>query len=365
MGANATNYQCPACTGPLHFDGTTGKLVCDYCDSSFSVEEIEALYAGQEQQSAAAAMQAEDEAAENGAYEEYPEPESMDVRVYSCPTCGAELIADETTIASSCPYCGNPNVTPGPFIHARKPDYVIPFKCTREQAIAALKNHYKGKRLLPNTFADNNHIEEIKGVYVPFWLYGGTADGDIAYHTTRTHTHRQGDWEITRTEHYRVLRSGSVAFEMVPVDGSKKMPDDHMDAIEPFDYSDLKPFSTAYLPGYLADKYDEDEDQCAERAENRFAESIEHCLRNTVKGYGTVSEVSKELHTHRRKAAYALMPVWMLSTSWNGKQFLFAMNGQTGKLIGDLPVDKKKYWTWFGSVAAGVAALLSIVMFVL
>jgi hypothetical protein len=136
------------------------------------------------------------------------------------------------------------------------------------------------------------------------------------------------------------------------------MPDTHMDAVEPFDYSDLKPFSTAYLPGYLADKYDVSREDSRPRIETRAKTSMEDELAKTVIGYERVFSTSGNVNIINSNCQYALLPVWMLSTKWNGKNYLFAMNGQTGKLIGDLPIDKGKYFKWFAGIALPLAAII-------
>ncbi len=365
MANQVTNYQCPACTAPLHFVGETGKLECDYCGSTYDVAEIEALYAEKEAEAANAQAEAEAKADEEQPWD--PDSAGSDwgeeaekMRAYSCPTCGAQLICDETTAATSCPYCGNPTVIPGQFGGTLKPDLVLPFKLSKEQAVAALKKHYQGKKLLPKTFKDENHIQEIKGVYVPFWLFDNHAELDLTYAAKTSTTRREGDYQVTRTKHYNVGRAGTMDFEKVPVDGSSKMPDDFMDSIEPYNYRELKPFSTAYLPGYLADKYDVDAREAALRAETRCKNSAEQTARRTVVGYDTVTPIQRLVHLKNGKVAYALLPVWMLSTKWEGKQYLFAMNGQTGKLVGDLPLDRKKARQWFWGIAA--AASLAFIL---
>ena len=373
MASQVTNYQCPACTGPLHFAGDSGKLECEYCGSSFAVEEIEALFEEKEEAAVAAAAEAAaeeaaeavEESAAEGEYEtgEYWDAEAEGLKVYNCPSCAAELITDETTAATSCPYCGNPSIIPGVFTQTLKPDYVLPFKVTKEEAKQALKKYYKGKKLLPKAFAEKNHIEEIKGVYVPFWLYDGKADADMTFHGTRIFTRVSGDYQITTTEHYRVHRAGTVDFEKIPVDASSKMPDEYMDAIEPFDFSELKDFSTAYLPGYFADKYDEDMEKCAGRAEERAINSAVSAVESTATGYASCVPRTKRVNVHRGKVSYALLPVWMLSTRWNGNSYLFAMNGQTGRFIGALPVDKGRYWSWFAKIALPVAAVLAFLLY--
>ena len=283
--------------------------------------------------------------------------DAADMKAYCCPSCGAELLCDATTAATSCPYCGNPSVLPGQFSGILKPDFVLPFKLSKEDAIKALKKHYLKKPLLPSTFSKANHLEEIKGVYVPFWMYDGEASGSAQFHATQVHTYTSGDYEITETSHYDVQRAGSIAFEKIPVDASSKMPDDYMDSIEPYDYAELKPFSTAYLPGFLADKYDVSVEDSRERADTRCEGSLLSALERTVSGYTTCNETSRDIHLKRGKVHYALLPVWILNTRWEGKDFLFAMNGQTGKLVGNLPVSTKRVIGLFAAIAAPLIAI--------
>ncbi len=375
MTTKVTNYQCPSCTGPLHYVGASGKLECDYCGSQYEVAEIEALYAEKEKkaaeaQQAEAAKQAETQqagASSDGSRWDTSDmqrwgAEGDEMQAYSCPSCGAELICDKSTAATSCPYCGNPTVVPGQFSGDLKPDFVIPFKVSKEEAIKALKEHYKGKFLLPGTFTKENHLQEIRGIYVPFWMFDGEAEGDASYHATRTRTYRSGDYDITETKHYEVYRAGKVAFEKIPVDASSKMPDDHMDSIEPYNYQDLKQFSTAYLPGFLADKFDVSVDDSVKRADTRCEGTLAASLRNTIKNYDTCTLTGNTVTLHKGKVHYALMPVWMLSTKWNGKDFLFAMNGQTGKMVGDLPISWGKFWGVFAAVAAPLSIIGSLLV---
>lgn len=380
MAAQVTNYQCPACTGPLHFEAGKGRLECEYCGSAYSVEEIESLYAAKDAKAAEAQTEAEakKEAAREAARDsETGESwdlselgsdwgaEGASMRAYTCPSCSAQIICEETTAATSCPYCGNPTVVPGRFDGTLKPDYVIPFQMRKEQAIAALKKHYEGRPFLPKEFKNANHLEEIKGVYVPFWLFDGEAEGEMAFEATRSYTQRQGDYRVTSTEHYHVYRAGKVAFQKIPVDGSKKMPDDYMDSLEPFDYKALTDFSPAYLPGFLADKYDMTAQECAPRADARAAQTAADCLKDTVRGYESVMEKHKNIRLRRGKVKYALLPVWLLTTRWNGANYLFAMNGQTGKFVGNLPEDKKKKRGLFAAIYFLLALLLAFFMLVL
>lgn len=355
MAVQVTNYQCPACTAPLHFAAGKGKLECEYCLSSFTVEEIELLY----REANDRAARAEKNAHEQAMYDDLWGEDAERMRVYSCPACGAELICDETTAATSCPYCSNPTIVPGQFKGVRRPDYVIPFKINKQQAVDALKQHCKGKPLLPKAFKTEHHIQEVKGVYVPFWLFDGEAETDVKYTATRsTHAHR-GDTEIITTHHYAVRRAGTVEFRRIPVDGSTKMPDEYMDAIEPYDYDELREFAMAYLPGFLADKFDVDADKSFGRARERIRNSAYDAMRATVGPYETVVPIHSDADITRGDTRYALMPVWMLNTKYRGKDYLFAVNGQTGKMVGELPMSWGRFFAWFAGLTAGLGALAS------
>ena len=361
MATQITNYQCPACTGPLTFSSDIGKLKCDYCGMEYEVAYIEELYAKKEETAAAQGTDtAWDLSLAGGTWSD---EEAANMRAYSCPSCGAQVICDVTTAATSCPYCGNPTTVPGNFAGTLKPDYVIPFMLNKDHAKAALKNFYKGKKFLPNNYASDNRIEEMKGMYVPFWLFSCKTDGDMVFNATKENKYTSGKEEVTVTEHYRVDRSGNVWFEKVPVDGSVKMPDEHMEAIEPYDYSGLAAFSSAYLPGFLADKYDISSDECNKRANERIRVSTEDALKSTVQGYDSVSTQTSNIRINKGDVKYAFFPVWMLNTKWKDQDFLFAMNGQTGKLVGDLPVDKGKFWLWFVAIAAPIFVVLNILFF--
>ncbi|MBD9196187.1 MAG: hypothetical protein EGQ09_03895 [Clostridiales bacterium] len=367
MPTQVTEFKCPACTAPLHFSEETGRLECDYCGSSFSVEEMESRSAEKEQQAAEAFEKAAAEAKADA--KDWDGPDAQDswgeagthLKTYSCPSCGAELICDEATAATSCPYCGNNAIIPGQFRGALKPELVIPFQIGKDEAVKALKAHYKGKPFLPKSFSDENHIQEIKGIYVPFWLFDGQAEADVSFAATRSTVMVTGRERITTTRHFDVRRAGTVSFEKIPVDASKKMPDDYMDSLEPFRYDAMVPFSTAYLPGFFADIPDVSIEECSLRAELRATDTAVESMSRQVSGYETCVPTRKNAQLRRGKVRCALLPVWLLSTQWEGQNFLFAMNGQTGKMVSDLPVSKKRYWAWWGGLTAGITAALAVI----
>ncbi|MBR5743476.1 MAG: hypothetical protein IKX85_06685, partial [Clostridia bacterium] len=295
----------------------------------------------------------------------WSDEETDGMGLYTCTACGGEIIADETTGATRCPYCDNPIVLKGKFQGDLKPDLVIPFRLDKEAAKEALKAHMSGKKLLPKLFTDENHLDEVKGVYVPFWLFDAEAEGDFSFQGTRVRTWSDRDYNYTETQYFHVERGGTLDFDHVPVDGATKMPDDLMDSIEPYDFSQAVDFKTAYLSGYLADKYDVSADQSIERANTRIRATTSEAIRQTVKGYMTVTEQGSQVRLRRSKAIYALLPVWILNTTWQGQKYVFAMNGQTGKFVGNMPMDKAKYWKLrllYGGIVAAVIFSASVIL---
>lgn len=352
-------YKCPCCGGEITFDSTIQKMKCPYCGTEFEMETL----AGYDNE--LRSEQADDMRWEANAGDEWQDGETDGLRSYVCKSCGGEIVGDENTAATSCPFCGNPVVIMDQFSGSLRPDYVIPFKLDKKAAKEALKKHYMGKRLLPKIFKDENHIDEVKGVYVPFWLFDAEANADIRYRASRVRTWSDSRYNYTETSYYAVCRSGSIKFENVPVDGSEKMADDLMESLEPFDFSKAVDFQTAYLAGYLADKYDVDAEQSAGRANERIRKSTEDAIAATVKGYTTVTREAGSIRLNNSKVKYALFPVWILNTTWNGQKYLFAMNGQSGKMVGDLPLDKGAYRKWLFGLTGAIGAVIYAALFLI
>ena len=339
-------YKCPCCDGAIEFDSSIQKMKCPYCDTEFEMETLAAY----------------DEALRNDTEDELQwqsgegEMLSDGIRAYVCNSCGGEVIGDDQTAATTCPYCGNPVVMMEQFSGSLKPDLVIPFKLDKKAAVAALKKHYEGKRLLPKVFKDENHLEEIQGVYVPVWLFDAGAQADVRYKATKVHSWSDSRYHYTKTSHFALSRSGSMEFACIPVDGSSKMDDTMMESLEPFDPKQAVDFQTAYLAGYLADKYDVDSQNCIPRANERVKRSVEEAFAATTHGYISVVPEHSSVRLSQGKTRYALYPVWLMNTKWNGQTYTFAMNGQTGKFAGDLPMDKGLYTKWLLGIAGAVSA---------
>ena len=349
--AGLQEYKCPCCGGAIAFDSTIQKMKCPYCDTEFEMDALKG-YDAELQDEETDSM--EWETAAGG---EWGEGETDGLRTYVCKSCGGEIVGDANTAATSCPFCDNPIVMMGQFSGSLKPDLVIPFKLDKKAAKEGLMKHLTGKRLLPKIFKDQNHIDEIKGVYVPFWLFDTDVDAKVRYKATKIRTWSDSDYNYTQTSYYMVHRGGSVGFEYVPVDGSTKMADDLMESIEPFNCREAVDFQTAYLAGYLADKYDVTAEESIDRVNERVKKSTEQAFAETVIGYDTVVAENTSVQFHGGKAKYALYPVWLLNTTLNGNKYTFAMNGQTGKFVGDLPVDKAAATRWILVLAGAFTAL--------
>lgn len=355
---NLQEYKCPCCGGAIAFDSNLQKMKCPYCDTEFEMETL-AGYDADLQNDTADDMQWE-----TAAGAEWQDGEAEGLRSYVCKSCGGEIVGDETTAATTCPFCDNPIVMMGQFSGALKPDIVIPFKLDKKAAKERLMKHLTGKRLLPKIFKDQNHIDEIKGMYVPFWLFDTDANARVRYRATKLRSLSDSRYNYTETQYYSVHRGGSIGFEGVPVDGSSKMADDLMESIEPYNIKEAVSFQTAYLAGYLADKYDVDAQQSIEHANARVKKSTEQAFAATVQGYSSVKPENSNIQLHGGKAKYALYPVWLLNTTWNGNKYVFAMNGQTGKFVGDLPLDKAAAtkWTLGLTAAFSVASYLVVLL---
>ena len=349
---STATYNCPCCGGPLQFSGESGKLECASCGNAYEPDALEMMNPADSGEQISFSNAAESfGAGETG------------VQGYICKNCGAELMADETTTATECPYCGSPTILPDRIEGGVKPEKIIPFVVTKEQAQKQFEDYFKGKRLLPNIFLNSrNRISEMRRLYVPYWLFSCDARADMVYDAEKVRTEQKGEWEITRTKHYLVRRRGGMRFENIPVDGSVKMDDKLTESLEPYDLSAAIPFQSAVLAGAMADHADADCDACEKRAVERVERSVEQTMRDTVRDYDTVNERNRRIVTERGSATPALLPVWLMTTVKEGKTYTFAVNGQTGKLTCDVPADKKKSLLWGGGVFAGTLGVAALIL---
>ena len=348
-------YKCPNCASSLTFDGASGKMVCHACDSQFELAAVEAMYAAQT--GGGIDFDVPDEG--------YNAADMAQMKAYRCKSCGAELITEGTTTATECPYCGSPTILPDRIEGGIRPELVVPFVISKEEAQKMFEDYFQGKKLLPNIFKKDNQIAEIRKLYVPYWLFDCDADATIVYSAEKRRTQRTDDWEIETIEHYIVNRSGTMSFENIPVDGSVKLDNKISESLEPYDLTKAVPFSPSVLSGSLADHADVDAADCEKRAVERVENSITTAIRNTVTGYTSVSERSKGFSSKGGKVTPVLLPVWLITTVKDGKTYTFAINGQTGKLTCDVPTDKGKAFLWGAGAFAGVMGVGALILYLL
>lgn len=311
--------KCPSCGANVKFNPTTQKWDCEYCGNSYEIEEFE--------------KQQEKETKENLDFE---------IDEYTCPNCGATVVTDANTVATHCVYCGNTTIMKNRLQGEFKPDKLIPFKTTKEEAIEEFKKNVKKRWFAPSDFHDEKNIEKITGVYIPFWLYDSQMNGNIQSRATQIRRWSSGNYDYTETSTFRCTRSGELEIEDLPVDSSTKFKDEIMDSIEPYNYSEFKPFNRSYLSGFLAEKYDLNKDEVYDRAKNRMENTMVDELKSTIRGYNSVTVDNSDVNINSGEVEYALLPVWMLNIKFKEKMYTFAMNGQTKKVVGTVPMDSGK-----------------------
>ena len=330
-------YKCLNCKAGLSFHPPSQKWKCGYCYSEFDKTQLDE--AGPEAQEM---------------LEEEPAPE---LDAYRCTSCGAELVTDATLAATHCLYCKSPAVIKTRFEGKFKPKSVIPFYLTQEQAEELYREWLKDKRFVPDEFKAADTISEIKGVYAPYWLFNCQAVGKIEGEATESNTYVMGDYRITNTKHYQVVREGKYDYDRVPVDASKKLREDLMLAIEPFDYRSMTDFSLQYMSGFLAEQYDISPEEAEKIMTGRVEDHTLEQLRREVSGYGSFQLKNKEINLKDKAHAYAMLPVYVLVHPYQGKEHLFMINGQTGKIWGEAPVSRQKQMSFAGMVFAAVWVL--------
>lgn len=349
-------YKCPCCGAPLVFGQDTQKMTCKSCNNTFLLEDVKQYNNSLEDPV---------EETEETPSETWSDAEQQIMRVFTCPSCGGELVADENTAATFCPFCENPAILTNRLSGGLKPEGILPFKKSKEDAKAAFLNLCKKKPLLPRFFTEEQRVEKITGIYVPYWLYDCSCSAAGKYRAVRVTHWSDSRYDYTKTDTFLLLRSCRADFSGVPMDGSKKMDDALMESLEPYDYQEIKPFHTAFLSGFLADKYDVASDEGRQRIRQRIDGTLDRTMRRSCAEFGALTDVSRDLQLHSSKARYVLLPIWMLHTQYRGKSYVFAMNGQTGKITGNLPVCPKRSWAWFGGICAAVTAALMAIFLLL
>ena len=360
MSTEAKQFHCPNCYAELKFSPGSQQFECEYCRSSFSEAEVKAFqkkYMETEEKYSQDADKTPPEMPLNDVEKREREKFREETNLYSCPSCGAEIISDSNTAATFCYYCHNPVILKGRVDGMYRPSMVLPFSIDKDNSVDLFKNWAKTKWFTPKDLVSTVQIEKMTGLYVPFWVARSTTSCRLEAVGENVRSWVSGNYRYTETSRYRVIRDAAIDYEGVPADGSQKIEDLLMESIEPLDYTRAKPFNMAYLSGFYADKYDVDKEHVLPRIQQRMYTNNLTMLKSTTHYQRLVSE----RHFDKTEALswdYMLLPVWFMSFDYNGRIWEYAVNGQSGKVAGELPIDKRKLYATCLIIGILIAALI-------
>lgn len=351
------SFKCPNCDGELIFDPASGAYKCEYCGSKFTQEELDAMKPAEEQEKPAGSMDGS-QASENtdGTQEEKKTEE--EAVIYTCPSCGAQIVTDATTAATFCYYCHNPVVLSGRLSGNYMPNKVIPFAIDRKEAEKRFMEYVGRKKFVPKAFFNKKQIDKLSGVYFPFWIYDTRMNGNLSAEATRVRVWRSGDEEYTETKFYEVERGGDVSLSNLELNALQKANKELVEGVLPYQFDKMKDFSMGYLSGFQAEKRDIEKEGVAEEARRETKDYATRLLRESVSGYDGVKVHNCGFSNGSENWNYVLLPIWTITyRANNGKMYYYSMNGQTGKVCGELPVDYKKLTLVSGIISAAVLVL--------
>ena len=318
--------KCLSCGASIKYNPKKKKFICEYCHSEFTLEDLD--------------KNKKKISKENKLEREFSKMEDMEG--YTCKNCGASIVSLDNISSTTCLYCKSSAIIKNRLSGVYKPDSIIPFKYKKEDAIEAFQNICKGRLLIPKGFKDINNIQDMEGLYVPFWLYNCKNNAYLNCDGTKVTTWMDSRYVYTKTSYYKVIREGDLSFESVPNDAATRFDDVIMNAIEPFDYNELVDFNPSYLAGFLSEKYDVESVDAYKNAKVRIENDSISYLKREMTGYNTLIEKEKNNNIEVQKTKYVFLPVFVLNIKYKDKIYHFAMNGQTKKLVGEIPVDKTK-----------------------
>jgi DNA-directed RNA polymerase subunit RPC12/RpoP len=346
--SNTVQYRCPNCGGDIAFSPSKQGYECEYCQSFFTQQQIEEAYADIENQDLSQAEQEDSAESADGA------------NLYICNSCGAEIVADAQTTATFCCYCHNPVTLKGRLSGEFKPNRVMPFNIDKSKAEKIFKDWCGSKWFTPSDFNSNKTLEKMTGLYVPYWLADCKTDAHIEGTGKKIATWHDSKFEYTKTDEYRFVRDAKIDFNGIPIDGEKRIDDKLMEAIEPFDYSKLKPFSMSYLTGFYADKYDLTKAEAMPSVKKRALDSTLQIVKEDTQ-YDVLNPKVQNLNVLKTDWEYTLMPVWFLNYKYQDKFYTFVVNGQSGKVAGILPLSKGKLFGFGVGLTVVLTIILSII----
>ena len=324
-------YYCKNCGAVLYWDASHDCLKCQFCDEEYQITDFEDK------------SNTDQEVKSEALDKEYVATETTDdMSVYECKTCGGEVVAMNTTMATVCPYCGEAISITSKTVGDFRPELVIPFKNKKKEAEEIYRNYVNKSFLTPKEFKEDNLIEKIQGLFTPFQLHTICDTARHSFKGEKVSSHKSGYDKVDTHKVYNLSITADAKFDKLPTDASKKIENELMDALEPFNYADLKDYNPAYMAGFIAEQRDEEPEAMEKRALDRCKTAMDQKARQAFTGYSSVSQQSENHNITSHEQNYAMLPVWILNVKHGGQNYKFAINGQTGKVVGKLPVDKAK-----------------------
>ena len=351
-------YPCPACGADLVYEPRDGFLSCTHCGHK------EAIPTSAEQ-------------VEEQSFEQYLQirPEQMDQLAANalevqCQSCGATVTFTPPEVARQCDFCGVQIVAQAksadPIL---APEGVLPFCITQQQAGTNLRQWLQSRWFAPNALKQFAQPDSIHGVYLPFWTYDTnttsyyTGERGEYYYVNETYYERdsQGN-QVERTRQVRYTRwhsaSGTVTrwFDDVLVPATVSLAQNRLEALEPWDLAELKPYDPAFLSGFKAQRYQVDLAQGFERVKQVAADVIQNDVREDI---GGDEQRIHDVATHYSAITFKhlLLPVYAGAYNFNHKVYQIVVNGRTGEIQGDRPYS-------FWKIALFIATLLIILLII-
>lgn len=362
-------FECKNCGAELYWDSNANCLKCEYCDAEYQPSDFDEEGAGADAEVTSTAEDKQPKQGEPEKADEYAratdDSDSIELVVYKCEHCGAEIVTAKSTIATTCAYCGRAISLTNKLVDNFKPDAVIPFLFDETKAKEAYKKYVHSSCLTPKNFGRESVIKKMKGVYVPFWLHSFEQNTDATIYGENVMSSRRGNDKIIDHHMYHISIDASGTFTNIPTDALKNLDNALMDALEPFDYSKLEKFNPAYMAGFYAEEYNEDEDVTLSRATERAKQTMLSRVEGAAGTYGIRYIKSSSERILDRKSKYAMLPVWLLNVEYKNKDYLFAINGETGKIVGKLPIDVGRLLAIVAGSFAGSYVIVTLVKLLL
>ncbi|MEI5988830.1 hypothetical protein A5881_000317 [Enterococcus termitis] len=379
-------HKCPNCGGPLLFDPKDQKFHCEYCLSVYTEDEVSAYEKAQRDahledtstqssepeltfsaESQVDKMSSEEKAAfkeASGTDDMAEDTLEGAMELFDCPSCGAQIVTEATTAATYCYYCHNPVVLSGRLSGKFLPEKVLPFAIEKEEAVEKFLAWTKKKWFIPKDFFNKEQIDKMTGVYFPYWVVDAEIDGQLQGMGTTIRVWRVGDLEYTETKQFDVERQGKISFkELIKNALSKNVQQKMVEAVQPFLLDKAVSFKSQYLAGFQAEKRDIEYDAIQKAIQSELKEYSESLLRDTASGYTTLTKLRTDISLDSEANHYMLLPIWVVtyrSHEQSKKVYYYAMNGQTGKVSGILPVSYKRLGLFTLGIFASILAIFLI-----